>query len=231
MLPDPTVPPSLMGLLEKLGTFTSPSLRTFAALLTGMVAATGKKVFAAAWQHDGAAKGPHPVGRGTCFVVIGIVVELPFCSRPVCLPVMARLWRPRQGQSKVEIAASMVRLLAVCHHTRTLHVVADAAYHGKALRTLRDNVTFTTRLPANAVLYDLAPPPTGRRGRPALKGKRLGTPAELATTARFTKAQVKHYGRTDTARVSLFSLGRSGGCDCGRLGPGVWSAAVGWDCG
>ena len=270
MLPDPTVPPSLMALLEKLGTFTSPSLRTFAALVTGLVAATGKrtvtgmltaaglsrtwshdrahaffsraswnaevlglalshllvrslltegaaltvaiddtlfkrsgkKVFAAAWQHDGAAKGPKPVGRGTCFVVVGIIVELPFCTRPVCLPVMARLWRPKQGQSKVEIAASMIRLLAVCHHTRTLHVVADAAYHGKALRTLRDNVTFTTRLPANAVLYDLAPPPTGRRGRPALKGKRLGTPAELAATAGFTKAQVKRHGRTDTARTA-----------------------------
>jgi len=163
MLPDPTVPPSLMGLLEKLGTFTAPSRRTFAALVTGLVAASGKrtvtgmltaaglsqswshdrahaffsraswnvevlglalshllvrslltegaaltvavavavddtlfkrsgkKVFAAAWQHDGAAKGPKPVGRGTCFVVVGIVVQLPFCSRPACLPVMARL--------------------------------------------------------------------------------------------------------------------------------------------
>ncbi len=270
MLPGPTVPPSLMALLAKLGTFTSPSLRTFAAFVTGLVAATGKrtvtgmltaaglsrtwshdrahaffsraswkvevlglalshllvrslltesaaltgavddtlfkrsgkKVFAAACQHDGAVKGPHPVGRGTCFVVVGIVVELPYLSRSVYLPVMARLWRPKQGQSKVEIAASMIRLLAVCHHTRTLHVVADAAYHGKALRTLRDNVTFTTRLPANAVLYDLAPPPTGRRGRPALKGKRLGTPAELATTARFTKTQVKRYGRTDTVYLA-----------------------------
>ncbi len=238
MLPDPTVPPSLLGLLAKLGTFTAPSLRTFAALVTGLVAQTGKrtvtgmltgaglarswphdrahsffskaswnpdllgiclshvivrtllpestaltmgvddtlfkrpgrKVFGAAWQHDGAAKGLHPVGRGTCFVVLVIVVTLPFCSRPVALPVMARLWRPKQGQSKVEIAASMIRLLAVCHHQRRLHVVADAAYHGKALRDLRDNVTFTTRLPANAALYDLAPPPTGRRGRPALKG-------------------------------------------------------------
>ncbi|WP_370375707.1 transposase [Catenulispora sp. GAS73] len=59
----------------------------------------------------------------------------------------------------------MIRLLAVCHHQRTLHVVADAAYHGKALRKLRGNVIVTTRLPANAVLYDLAPPRTGRRGR------------------------------------------------------------------
>src|ERR1700693_4962102 len=46
MLPEPTVPPSLMALLEKLG---------------------------AGWQHDGAAKGPRPVGRGTCFVVLGLL--------------------------------------------------------------------------------------------------------------------------------------------------------------
>jgi hypothetical protein len=31
----------------------------------------GKKVFGAAWQHDGAAKGPKPIGRGTCFVGLG----------------------------------------------------------------------------------------------------------------------------------------------------------------
>jgi hypothetical protein len=87
----------------------------------------GKKVFGAAWQHDGAATGPTPVGRGTCFVVIGLVIELPFLARPVCLPVMARLWRPKQELSKVDIAASMLRLLAACHWDRRIHVVADAA--------------------------------------------------------------------------------------------------------
>jgi hypothetical protein len=49
---------------------------------------------------------------------------------------------------------------------------------------------------------DLAPPPTGRRGRPALKGARLGTPAQLAATATSTKAQVKRYGRTDTVHTA-----------------------------
>jgi hypothetical protein len=44
----------------------------------------GKEVFGAAWQHDGAAQGPKPVGRGTCFVVVGLVVELPVLARPVC---------------------------------------------------------------------------------------------------------------------------------------------------
>jgi hypothetical protein len=46
-------------------------------------------VFGAAWQHDGAAVGDKPVGRGTCFVVVGIIVELPFCTRPVCLPAVS----------------------------------------------------------------------------------------------------------------------------------------------
>ncbi|MFG2563766.1 hypothetical protein, partial [Streptomyces sp. NPDC048496] len=72
------------------------------------------------------------------------------------------------------------------------------AYHGKALRDLPASVTFTTRLPSHAVLYDLAPPPTGRRGRPRLKGDRLGTPAELAATLTFTEQTVTRYGRTET---------------------------------
>lgn len=49
--------------------------------------AGGRSGGRAIWQHDGGAKGPRPIGRGTCFVVIGLVVELPFLARPVCLPV------------------------------------------------------------------------------------------------------------------------------------------------
>ena len=269
MLPDLTVPASLLAVLENLRIFTAPTFVTFTGLVTGLVAQTGKgtvtgmlsgaglarawphdrahsffsraswnaeilgivlahlivatllpagevvtvavddtlfkrggkRVFGAAWQHDGAAVGVKPVGRGTCFVVVGIIVDLPFLARPVCLPVMARLWRPKTGPSKVELAASMIRLLAVCLN-RPLHMVADAAYHGKALRHLPETITVTTRLPANAVLYDVAPPPTGKRGRPRLKGARLGAPADLATAAKFTTAQVKRYGRTDTVQIA-----------------------------
>lgn len=115
---------------------------------------------------------------------------------------MARLWRPGQKQSKVDIAASMLRFLAACHHGRRIHVVADAAYHGRALRELPATCTFTTRLPVSAVLYDLAPPGTGKRGRPALKGARLGTPKDLAATAAFTSFKVRRYQRTDTVRLA-----------------------------
>jgi hypothetical protein len=161
--------------------------------------------FGAAWQHDGAARGDKPVGYGVCFVVMGIIVELPFLTRPVCLPVAARLWRPKTGVSKVDIAAAMVKQLAARHRDVRLHVVADAAYHGPALRHLPARITVTTRLPANAVLYDLAPPATGKRGRPRLKGARLGSPADLARIAKFTTAQVRRYGRTDTVRIAEIS--------------------------
>ena len=56
---------------------------------------------------------------------------------------------------------------------------------------------------ANAALYDLAPPPTGRRGRPALKGASLGRPADLAATAAWQQAGVLRYGRTGTIQIAI----------------------------
>jgi hypothetical protein len=95
-------------------------------------------------------------------------------------------------------AAGLVRLLAQAFPGRVVHVVADAHYHGPALRDLPATVTWTTRLPKNAVLFAPAPPPVRKPGRPPRKGPRLGTPADLAAAAAWTPATVRIYGR-DTA--------------------------------
>ena len=141
---------------------------------------------------------------GNCFVVAAILVRLPFCSREVGLPVLARLHLPGKdaGPSKVETAAALVRLLALAFPGRMIHVVADAAYHGPALRTLPGNVTWTCRIPRNAVLYDLAPPRTGRRGRPRTRGDRLGTAGDIAATAAWTTITVTAYGREQIRHVT-----------------------------
>jgi len=74
--------------------------------------------------------------------------------------------------------------------------VADAACHGPALKHLPPAVTWTCRLRANAVLYDLVPPRTpGTRGRPRRKGDRPGTPGQLAAATRWTPATARIYGR------------------------------------
>ena len=113
-----------------------------------------------------------------CSVVAAILVRLPFCSREIGLPVLARLHLPGKGAgpSKVETAAALVRLLALAFPGRMVHIVADAAYHGPALRTLPENVTWTCRIPRNAVLYDLAPPRTGKRGLPCIEGAARSAP-------------------------------------------------------
>jgi hypothetical protein len=112
-----------------------------------------------------------------------------------------------RGEAREHILAGDVPpldlgFLAACHHGRRIHVVADAAYHGKALRDLPPTCTFTTRLPASAVLYDLAPPRTGKRGRPALKGARQGTAKDLAATLAFASFEVTRYQRTETVRLA-----------------------------
>lgn len=81
---------------------------------------------------------------------------------------------------------------------------ADAAYRSPVWRGLPAGMTFTTRLPVNAVLYGPAPPRTGRRGRPRAKGERLGTPAELAAaTAPWRTATIHRYGVAATVELAV----------------------------
>ena len=171
----------------------------------------GPKVFGAFWTHDGSAQGPDAIGRGNRWVIVAIVVALPFCSHPVCLPVLLRLWRGKGTVSPVGLAGELITLLATEFGDRTIHAVGDAAYHGRAL--LIAHTSLTTRLPVNAVLYAPAPPRTRRRGRPRLKGHRLGTPTEIAATADWRRVRVERYGRTDTVEVAEI--------------PGIWYGAFG----
>ncbi|MGH2668868.1 MAG: IS701 family transposase, partial [bacterium] len=165
----------------------------------------GAKTHGVFWQHDGSAKGRDGIGRGNCFVVVGLVVAVPFLARAVCLPVLFRLHIPKSGVSKPDAARALVGLLARAFPDRRIHVVADAAYRGPAWRTLPANTTFTTRLPANAVLFAPPPAPTGRRGHPTWKGSRLGTCADLAATATWHTASVTRYGKTDTVHTATIA--------------------------
>jgi hypothetical protein len=175
---------------------------------------SGRKVHGAGWQHDGSSPARDKVSYGCCFVTAALLVQLPFCSRAVALPVLARLRLPgryRHGQrpdpalgpGAVEIAADLLTRIARAFPSRAVHVVADAAYHGPALRDLPPAVTWTCRIPRNAVLYDLAPPPTGRRGRPRTRGDMLGTPAAVAAAAHWDKlTAVTYRGRRDTLHAA-----------------------------
>ncbi|HET7388419.1 MAG TPA: transposase [Nocardioidaceae bacterium] len=163
----------------------------------------GRTVHAASWFHDGSAAGARKVGYGNNWVIAAIVVRLSMLDRPVALPVGFALVVKGTTDSRLALARGLIEQIADAVPGRRIDVVADSAYAGKALRGLPASVTWTTRLRCNAALYKLAPPRTGKRGRPRLKGKKLPKLAELANQAKFTEATVRRYGAEATAAVAV----------------------------
>lgn len=176
----------------------------------------GKKVHGAFYQHDGSANGRDGLGRGNCFVILGLAVSVPFIRRSVLLPVLFRLNLGKDGPSKVEQARTMVALVSRAFPHRRIDVVGDALYRGKVWRDLPERITFTTRLASNAALYARARPPAVRkRGHPAWKGPKLGCPAQIAAGVRWETVSVNAYAKTVSMQVAVIeclwwgSLGRT----------------------
>lgn len=172
---------------------------------------SGRTVHAASWFHDGSATGRHQVGYGNNWVIAAIVVRLAFTGRPVALPVgFALVRKGTDAASRLVLGRRLVEAVTAAAPGRAVHVVADSAYAGKALRDLPETITWTTRLRSNAALYEPAPPRTGKRGRPRLKGARLPALATLATAATFTATTVHRYGTTvdvQTATITCLWYG------------------------
>jgi len=156
-----------------------PGVPIVVALDDTLLQRWGRKVYGCFYHHDATANGDRSaVAWGNNWVVVGIVVRLAIVDRPVCLPVLFGLWRPRRKQipkgkrdpqrpSKPQLARELVDLLAARLGDRQLDVVGDAAYATNAWRGVGDRVTVTSRLRHDAALYDRRPPRTGQRGRPA----------------------------------------------------------------
>jgi hypothetical protein len=170
---------------------------------------SGRKVFGASWHHDPLAPGRHRVAWANNWVVLGVLVDLPMLPhRPVCLPILARLWRPKHTPGRLDLATELVRV--VCQHlgTRRVDLVTDGAYAGRQLRDLPAQVTVTCRLRADAALHRLAPPRRpGTRGRPRTRGDRLPELTTLAgmVTTPFALLRVTRYGRHGLAAVACFT--------------------------
>ncbi len=91
----------------------------------------GRHVFGARWAYDGSAQGGKKIAFGNTWVVLALVVKLPFCPSPVALPALSRLWRGKGTASHVELAAQMLKALAGAFPGRQIHGTGDAAFHGE----------------------------------------------------------------------------------------------------
>jgi Transposase DDE domain len=147
--------------------------------------------------------GPSKTGYGNNWVVLAVIVRLPVTSRPVAVPVMAKLLiKGTASSSRLFLARRMTERLAAALPGRRLHVTGDAAYAGGELKGLPATVTWTTRLRKDAALHALPPERTGKRGRPRVKGDRLDSLAQIAARTAFTQVTVTRYGRRETVRAA-----------------------------
>lgn len=174
----------------------------------------GVKMFGTGMHYDPllSSRGKAITNWGHSWVVLGVIVELPFRrGHWYFLPLLFRLYLNQKSAAKhrrvyrtrPELAVEMLGVLCNCRKNKRFHAIADSAYGGQSvLCFLPANCDLTSRLPKNARLY-AAPPERkpGTNGRPRKRGDLLPTPQQMLAE-RCRRMTLSIYGRSQTARVA-----------------------------
>jgi len=147
---------------------------------------------------------------GHVWVVLAVIVSVPFSHRPWALPILFRLYRNKKEcakkgaryRKKTELAREIVNILASWAPDRRIEVAADSAYcNATVLKKLPKHVVFFGDMRPDAVLT-AAPPRRSKdgRGRRPVRGRVLPKPSMLAADQRrpWLKCEVKLYGKRRT---------------------------------
>jgi len=180
----------------------------------------GPKVYGKGCHRDGVRSSPnHTAYRwGHKWVVLAIAIQFPFTRRVWALPIMVRLYLPKQAckaqkrryKSSAVLARQMVAKLIHAFPERKFVLIGDGGYASVELAAFcaRRGCPLITRLRPDAALYAQPKPPKNGK-RHLLVGRRLPSPREAARRkkAPWRKTKVRWYdGRkrrvrwlTDTA--------------------------------
>lgn len=192
-------------------------------------------------------KGPHVFGIGShldavrstrrhlvfcfghCWVVLAVLVRVPFSRRTWALPVLFRLYRnlkdcTKHGAAyakKTESARQMIDVFVSWVGTRRVEVAADSAYC---------NDTVTRGLPASVVLFGAMRPDAvltqlpatkapGVAGRPSKRGRPVPKPQRIANDGRrpWKTCTAMLYGRVTTVEYKTISAQWYRACGTGLL--------------
>ena len=193
-------------------------------------------------------KGPHVFGLGThidavrstrrlrvfcfghCWVVLAVLVRVPFSRRTWALPVMFRLYRGKKECAKsddatyfkkTELAREMLDLFVSWVGERRVELAADSAYcNDTVTRGLPSSVVLFGAMRPDAVLTELpARRKLGQRGRPSKRGAPVPKPQALANDDQtpWRKCTATMYGSTRTVRYKTFCAQWYRACGDGLL--------------
>lgn len=148
---------------------------------------------------------------GHCWVVLAVLVRVPFSQRAWALPVLFRLYRnvkdcERRGvlhRKKTELARELLDIVVRWSGSRRIELAADSAYCNDTLaRDVPANVVFFGSMRPDAALTAPPSPSDYRRGRPPKRGKPVRKPEKLARDGRtaWSIGQAQLYGKKTRVR-------------------------------
>jgi hypothetical protein len=132
---------------------------------------------------------------GHKWVVLAVLVRLPFATRPWALPVLADLYRPpdvsraegRRHRTPAQLACRLLRLLLIRFPDRTFVFVGDSSYGTHEVARFchrhRGRLTLVSKCHPDVNLFH-PPPAYGGNGRPRVKGERLLKPRQAVAGLR-----------------------------------------------
>ena len=152
-----------------------------------MVPKSGKNFEDVSKLFDHAAHNGSHYLNGHCFVSILLCVPV-WNDNKICyqsVPLGYCIWE--KNQSKLKLAASMVRqVMPEFHGWKNVIILCNSWYVKKELTAIvkeYQNLDLLGNARSDSVMYDLAPQPTGHRGRPSKHGCRLSIEADFILSA------------------------------------------------
>lgn len=152
-----------------------------------MISKFGKKFEDVSKLFDHAAHNGSNYLNGHCFVSIMLCLPVWNGSRIsyLAIPLGYRMWQKKE--SKLELAASMVRqVMPEFREKKHVIILCDSWYVKKDLVSIVDeyeNLDLIGNARSDSVIYDLAPAPTGKKGRPKKHGRRLSIYEDFVLSA------------------------------------------------
>ncbi len=179
----------------------------------------GLKVYGAGMHRDAcnSSTGFTSFRWGHCWVVLCVLIpSRKDPDRKYAVPILMRLYLNqktnaklrRKHRKKTELMLDMICLLSDHAVDQRLHFLGDSAYTGgRMLEQIPKSVGVTGRIGGDSRLCDAPPERTGRRGRPARRGKMLPKPTEMLAAKGLRRITMKLYQNT-TYKVRITS------CEC-----------------
>ena len=152
-----------------------------------MVSKFGKKFEDVSKLFDHTAHNGSNYLNGHCFVSLMLCIPVWNRDRISYLAVPLGYRMRQKKESKLELASAMVRqVMPEFHAQKNIIILCDSWYVKQNLVSVveeYENLDLIGNARADSVIYDLAPLPTGKKGRPAKHGRRLSIDSGFTLSA------------------------------------------------